>query len=300
MTQHLYKNNKAGISGLCAVVLLFTGIWTYPVQAQSLELTKTPEEATTRNYGVENSIPQPMEALQEIPGYVEKSGEKGLPVDIRREAMKEAALSYGARGGLAARSYEIRKELDVRASYLDKVFNFRQLLIAAPSGFMIEPPIISESLNALLIEGDGQSAAVSDAIYRINENVKIVSAPKNWRTYLERGWGKVEEPPEILRPKNEEERIFWRDLVKKGWIEGYSQGSEVFEEDLNRLAADFDGMVRYRKLLAQGMVSAPFAQQIDRGVTGEAETMRIGDRAVVITGTPQLISGSQTWQPASR
>ncbi|MBE2190759.1 MAG: type IV secretory system conjugative DNA transfer family protein [Alphaproteobacteria bacterium] len=241
-----------------------------------------------------------MEALQEIPGYVEKSGEKGLPVDIRREAMKEAALSYGARGGLAARSYEIRKELDVRASYLDKVFNFRQLLIAAPSGFMIEPPIISESLNALLIEGDGQSAAVSDAIYRINENVKIVSAPKNWRTYLERGWGKVEEPPEILRPKNEEERIFWRDLVKKGWIEGYSQGSEVFEEDLNRLAADFDGMVRYRKLLAQGMVSAPFAQQIDRGVTGEAETMRIGDRAVVITGTPQLISGSQTWQPASR
>ena len=82
--------------------------------------------------------------------------------------------------------------------------------------------------------------------------------------------------------------------------EGYSQASEVFEEDLNRLASDFDGMVRYRKLLAQRMVSPPFAQQIDRGVTGEAQTMRIGDRAVVITGTPQLISGSQEWQPASR
>ncbi|HNQ92190.1 MAG TPA: type IV secretory system conjugative DNA transfer family protein, partial [Alphaproteobacteria bacterium] len=65
--------------------------------------------------------------------------------------------------------------------------------------------------------------------------------------------------------------------------------------------ADFDGMVRYRKLLAQGMVSPPFAQQIDRGVTGGDDgAMRIGDRAVVITGTPQLISGSQEWQPASR
>ncbi|MCB1558480.1 MAG: type IV secretory system conjugative DNA transfer family protein [Alphaproteobacteria bacterium] len=238
--------------------------------------------------------------MQEIPGYIEVDGVVGLPMDIRKEALKEAALSYGARGGLAARSFEIRKELDTRADYLDKVFNFRQLLIAAPSGFMIEPPIISESLNALLIDGDGQSAAVSDAIYRIHENVKIVSSPRNWRTYLERGWGEVEEPPEILRPKNDEERMEWRNNVKIGWKEGYSQASEVFEEDLNRLASDFDGMVRYRKLLAQRMVSPPFAQQIDRGVTGEAQTMRIGDRAVVITGTPQLISGSQEWQPASR
>ncbi|HOO50618.1 MAG TPA: type IV secretory system conjugative DNA transfer family protein [Alphaproteobacteria bacterium] len=253
-----------------------------------------------REFEAESSVPKTLTQMQEIPGYIEVDGVVGLPMDIRKEALKEAALSYGARGGLAARSFEIRKELDTRADYLDKVFNFRQLLIAAPSGFMIEPPIISESLNALLIDGDGQSAAVSDAIYRIHENVKIVSSPRNWRTYLERGWGEVEEPPEILRPKNDEERMEWRNNVKIGWKEGYSQASEVFEEDLNRLASDFDGMVRYRKLLAQRMVSPPFAQQIDRGVTGEAQTMRIGDRAVVITGTPQLISGSQEWQPASR
>ena len=249
----------------------------------------------------ELSIPKTLKDLQEIPGYKSlKDDKKEMPFDIRKESLKEAALSYGARGGLAARSYEINKSMAGRGVYMDKVYDFRQLLIAAPSGFMIEPPIISESLKALLIEGDGQKAAVADAIYQINENVKIVSAPRNWRQYLERTWGPVEEPPEILRPKDEKERIEWRANVKKGWLEGFEQADEVFGQDLNRLQYEFSGMVRYRQLLAQGMVSAPFAQQIDRGVTGENATMRVGDRAVVITGVPELITESQRWQPANR
>lgn len=251
----------------------------------------------------ETSVPKALKDLQEIPSSkLDSDDSKKMPFDIRRESMKEAALSYGARGGLAARSYEINKEIKGRTSYLDRVYDFRQLLISAPSGFMIEPPIISESLKALLIEGDGQKAAVADAIYRINENVKIVSAPRNWRQYLERTWGPVEEPPEILRPKDDAERAEWRKNVEKGWAEGYEQADEVFEQDLNRLFADFSGMVRYRQLLAQGMVSAPFAQQVDRGITGDRKdaSMRVGDRAVVITGVPQLITESQRWQPANR
>lgn len=262
---------------------------------------------------VEDPLPPTLEEIQEIEGYKEpKSGDKTpLPIDIRLEALKEAALSYGARGGLASRSFEIRKDLDKRASYLDKIYDFRRLLIAAPSGLLIEPPVISESLNALLIENDGQTAAVADSIYMINQNVRIVSAPRQWRAYLERGWGVVEKPPEILRPKNAEERKIWRELAEKGWIEGRAQADEVFEQDLNRLSAEFSGMVRYRQLLAQGMVSPPFAQQLDRGVTGVASntgnngapitsTMRVGDRAVVITGVPELITGSDQWRPASR
>jgi defect-in-organelle-trafficking protein DotC len=252
----------------------------------------------------ELALPKTLTELQEIEGYKppkDADPKKEMPFDIRKQSLKEAALSYGARGGLAARSYEINKNIGDRATYMDKVYDFRQLLIAAPSGFMIEPPIISESLKALLIEGDGQKAAVADAIYQINENVKIVSAPRNWRQYLERTWGPVEEPPEILRPKDAKERAEWRINVKAGWLEGLEQADEVFAQDLNRLQYEFGGMVRYRQLLAQGMVSAPFAQQIDRGVTGDANaTMRVGDRAVVITGVPELITESQRWQPANR
>ena len=258
-------------------------------------------KSVTRSPDVEQQLPKTLSELQEIPGYVEpKNGKATMPVDIRKEAIKEAALSYGARGGLASRSYQINKQIDARASYLNKVYDFRQLLVAGPSGFMIEPPIITESLNNLLIEDGGQKAAVADAIYKINKNVNIVSAARHWRQYLERTWGAVEDPPEILRPKNADERKLWRDMVKQGWAEGITQADEVFEQDLARLDADFSGMIRYRQLLAQGMISQPFAQQIDRGVTGAGPAMRVGDRAVVITGVPQMITESKRWQPASR
>lgn len=226
--------------------------------------------------------------------------DSGLPFDIRKDAIREAAISYGARGGLAWRTYNIRKQMEKRTSYMDRVFDFSQLLIPAPSGLLIEPPIITESIDAMLIEGDGQQAAVSDRVYNIIMNARIVSAPRTWRNYLERTWDVVEPPPDILRPENAEERALWAELVEKGWKEGVRQADEIFEEDLNLLLADFRGMVRYRLLLAQGMISPPYALQVDRGITGGGEEMRVGDRAVQITGVPELVTGFEQWQPASR
>ena len=248
-----------------------------------------------------NAVPQGLKHLQNLPRDNQiVEGETGMPFDIRRDALKEAAISYGARGGLAWRTYYIRLELEKSARSLDKVYDFSRLLIPAPSGLLIEPPVISESLNAMLIEGDGQQAAVSDAVYNIVNNAKIVSAPRTWRNYLEREWGEVEPPPDILRPENNEEQKIWNELVEKGWGEGLRQADEIFQDDLNVLQADFQGMIRYRILLTQGMVSPPYALQVDRGVTGGGDEMRVGDRAVQITGVPELITGSEQWQPASR
>jgi defect-in-organelle-trafficking protein DotC len=53
-------------------------------------------------------------------------------------------------------------------------------------------------------------------------------------------------------------------------------------------------------LLAQGMVSPPYALQVDRGITAENDRMRVGDRAVAITGKPEFVPGTEKWQPASR
>lgn len=223
-----------------------------------------------------------------------------LPFDIRGEAMKEAALSYGMRGGLAWRTFEIRMELDTRAAYLDKVYDFRQLLIPAPSGLLIEPPIISEAENAMIIDARGIEAAVSDKIYNINKNARIVSSARLWNNYLERDWGEVTPPPDILRPNDDYERAKWIGWVNEGWVKGVEQADEIFEADLNQLVADYQGMVRYRMLLAQGMVSPPYALLVDRGVTGGGTEMRIGDRAVQITGMPEFVPGSESWQPASR
>lgn len=223
-----------------------------------------------------------------------------LPLDIKLDSQREAARSYGARGGLAWRTWYIRREMETRARYLDKVFDFRQLLIPASSGLLIEPPVISEAMDALLIDNRGMEAAVADRVLNIGQNARIVSAPRTWRSYLERQWGSVEPPPDILRPSNKKERDEFAKNVRSGWEMGVDQADEIFQADLNKLIADYQGMVRYRSLLAQGMVSPPFAMQVDRGVTGGGNEMRIGDRAVSITELPKLQTGFQEWQPANR
>lgn len=228
------------------------------------------------------------------------NGDTGLPFNIREGAIKEAALSYGARGGLAARTFEIRKELDSTSSYLDKVFDFTQLLIPAPSGLLIEPPIVTADENAMIIGAGGQEAAVADRIYKINVNAKIVAAARRWENYLERDWGDVTPPPDILLPETKEEREAWVKYVREGWDKGYEQANEIFQDDLLQLTADYQGMVRYRVLLTQGMITPPYALQVDRGVTGGGTSMRVGDRAVQITGRPEFKTGASEWQPASR
>ncbi len=243
--------------------------------------------------------PPSLSELQSLPKE-NKNIESGMPIDIRGDAMKESALSYGARGGLAWRTFEIRQEMETRARYMDKVFDFRQLLIPAQSGLLIEPPVISEQLDAMIIDSSGQNAAVADQVLNIGRNARIVSAPRTWRAYLERQWGDVSPPPDILRPENPLERDQWNAAVAEGWKAGVQQADDIFQTDLNKLVADYQGMIRYRTLLSQGMVSPPYALQTDRGVTGGGSEMRVGDRALTITAPPALKPQYNQWSPADR
>ncbi|MDR3424646.1 MAG: type IV secretory system conjugative DNA transfer family protein [Alphaproteobacteria bacterium] len=228
----------------------------------------------------------------------EKTGALGL--QIRADAQREAALSYGARGGLAHRTFEIQRRLAEYDSSLSKTFDFSRLLVAAPSGLLIEPPIVSEAQRAVLVNSGGQAAAVADRIYRINRVARIVTAARNWHLYLERDWGRVDPPAAILLPKTDEEKAAWAAYVKQGWQEGIKQAEETFESDVDLLTNDFIGMVRYRELLAQGMISPPYALADNRGVTGGGSEMRVGDQGVTITGQSSLIPKSSAWTPASR
>lgn len=239
--------------------------------------------------------------------------EKDLALKIRRDSMRDSALSYGARGGLAWRTKYIMDQLKSSSSAMDKAFNFRRLLIKAPSNMYIEPPIISEALNNFLVLPSGIEAAAADAIYQITNQARIVSTSRDWRQYLERDWKKVASPPDILLPENDRERENWRRWISEGWDEGVKQADEIFQSDIDLLIADFEGMVRYRKLLAEGKVSAPYATMVDRGVSStKVQTvignrpvnittqMRVGDRALRITAPSSLREGNQgeEWQAA--
>lgn len=251
-------------------------------------------------------VPPELEHLQEIKTYGPDAGISDdiptleISLEMRREAQREAALSYGARGGLSKRNYQISERLKGYEGGLDQVFRFRALLIRAPSGMLIEPPIVSEALDTIKVTQRGAEAAVADRIYNINKEAAIVTAPRDWRHYLVQDFGAVAPPPKILWPANAQEQIKWDQWVAQGWRKGFEQADEIFEANLNRLVADFDGMVRYRMLLAQGMISQPYALHEDRGVTGDQATMRVGDRALRITGPSRFQTGSETWKPADR
>lgn len=256
----------------------------------------TPESSPAHD----ETTPSDLNALMNEQRSSEQSEQARFAQKIRMDALREAALSYGARGGLARRTWEIRQKLDANATNLDMTYNFRALLMAAPSGLLIEPPIVTESQQNVIVSPDGQEAAVTDMMLKIGREARIVTAAREWRTYLERDWGKVEPPPNVLLPKNDEERLAWAKWVAQGWEAGYKQGDEVFQADIDRMVRDYTGMVRYRWLLAQNMISAPFALQEDRGVTGGGDQMRIGDRALSITGQSQLQARPENWQAVPR
>ncbi len=244
--------------------------------------------------------PMPLADLQQRVGDETDVKPDSLGLQIRADALHEAGLSYGARGGLAFRTFEIQRRLAEYDLSLSKTFDFNRLLIAAPSGLLIEPPIVSEGDRAVIVKSGGQAAAVADRVFRINRVARIATASRNWHLYLERDWGHVEPPPGILAPKSDEEWLAWRSYTKQGWEAGIKQAEETFESDVDRLTNDYIGMVRYRELLAQGMISAPYALADDRGVTGGGSEMRVGDKGLTITGPSALIPRSDKWTPANR
>jgi defect in organelle trafficking protein DotC len=246
------------------------------------------------------SPPPPVLADLEEQTQGEEGRNDQLGLQIRGDAMREAGLSYGARGGLAFRTYEIQRRLAEYDTSMSKTYDFNRLLIAEASGLLVEPPVVSEADRAVIVKAGGQAAAVADRVYRINKVARIVTGARNWRLYLERDWGRVDPPPAILLPRDDIERAAWREYVKQGWEEGVRQAEETFEADLDRMTADYLGMIRYRELLAQGMITPPFTLADERGITGGGSEMRIGDRGLSITGQSQLVPQGNKWTPAPR
>lgn len=212
---------------------------------------------------------------------------------IRLDSIKEAALGYGARSGLARRSYEIGKVLYDNQVLLDNVFNFNALLLDRS----VMPPVLSEAKNNLK-QPDGDTIRVADATYKIERQAVFVTSPPNWREYLIRDYRyKADLPADLLLPKNDGEKKIWQQYVVQGWDTGVNQANSIFEQSLGRLARDFKGMILYRSLLAKGMIGKPYVAEANLGVTGDGNAMNVNDRILRITAKPQLETNPVAWKP---
>ncbi len=210
---------------------------------------------------------------------------------IRSKALEDTAMSLGAQGGLAFAAGEINKRLEKDRWYLDTIYNFNGMMLSHG----VLPPILAESSNNLNL-ADENTLRISDKTYQIIQQARFATVPPNWRNYIWLHYSKPELPDKVLLPRNSEERKAWRAAVQAGWEKGIEQAYSIFQQNLARLKRDYNGMILYRKLLQQHMVSAPFVSRAELGVTGDGNNMHVNDQVLRITAHPQLQTDTKNWR----
>jgi defect in organelle trafficking protein DotC len=238
--------------------------------------------------------PPTLEAVQAV--QIQRIEPGNLARDLRRNSVRDAALSMGARAGLARRMYEIRLITDREISKLDAIWNFRPLMV----GDNVVPPVLAEARDPFKQDG-GEIIRTADRSYRILAQAHFSSTPPHWREYLIRDFTVSLDPPHpSLLPKDEAEKTLWEQSVAEGWKEGRNQADQIFERDLNRLKRDYEGMILYRVLLRSNMVSLPYVAKSTLGVTGDRETLHINDSVLRITALPEFNREPSEWKPQPR
>ena len=238
---------------------------------------------------------------------------------IRAEAIKEAAASLGARGGLARKLHEISEILNAKKDVLDRQFDFAKLTlsIAMEKGkplthpdpkngngeyAMILPPVVVTGVDADSFPNEDEMR-IADRTYKIINKAKIVPVDKqtklpvvpNWRNYLIFSFTEIQKPHESLLPRNESEKRLWDEWVKKGWDDGYKLGDRMFKDGYAKLRRDFAGMEEYHLAYSEGKISRPQVAQLFMGITGGGTELRENDRVVRITDHSSFETNSDKW-----
>jgi defect-in-organelle-trafficking protein DotC len=241
--------------------------------------------------------PPSLEQLQAArPG---DQGSDGLEVG-RAETLRQAALTFGAQGGLAARSFAINEMLRRHEAQLNSVYDFRPLVLPVGSGqTLMRPPIIAEAQMALALGENGQVARETSCIFEITREAQLTSAPPDWRAYLVRSWGTPARPADAALPRTRKEVDYWNRVLAEGWAQGERQAVEIFLSDLGRLQRDIVGMARYRVLLRVGLVEEPRVAFEATATAGGRARLAINDRTVRITDQPGLQSNRRRWRPGA-
>ena len=205
----------------------------------------------------------------------------------RRAAMRDAAISFGMQSGLVRRTHELRELLEGFERQLDRIYRFDRLLITR-DGFLVSPPVVVETNAAFRLAEHGKRAATARRVLRIAREAEVLGGPPGWREYFERTWEAPRPPSAVLFPRTPDEEPLWREWVSEGWSEGTRLAEDTFESDLDRLNRDFVGIVTWRILERQRIVTAPGVEVTSTAVVGGGAEMRVDARELEIREDARL------------
>jgi defect-in-organelle-trafficking protein DotC len=220
------------------------------------------------------------------------NGETGTDTSqIRFKSLEDTAMSMGAQAGLAAAAKQIDDNLEKDNKQLEALFNFNGMMLSHG----VLPPVLTQGDNSLNL-ADPDTIRVADKTYKIVKQARFATTPPNWREYLWQSFATPEIPHRVLLPTNAAERQIWRKAIALGWEKGTQQAYSIFQQSLATLKRDYNGMILYRKLLQENMITAPYVSKTDLGVTGTGDDMRINDQVLRISEHPQLQTNSNGWK----
>jgi len=237
--------------------------------------------------------PPSLEAMQALrPDSLPGEGADGL----RAEMVCQQAKSYGARGGLAARSFAIKDVLRRYEPQMDVAFDFGELMVPATARTALVPPVVTEAQMAFALGEGGQTARETGRIYQITRRARLAAVKPNWRAYLVRDWSAPTPPPDVARPRTDKEAAAWTRCVAQGWADGERLATDNFLTDLAMLGSDLIGMARYHVLLRAGLVEQPRVALRHIRVQGGGTDMRVNDTQIQITGQRGLNPDQGRWR----
>lgn len=238
--------------------------------------------------------PPSLEALQALrPLVLADKGADGL----RSKALCEQAESYGAQGGLAAKSFALTEMLRRYEAQLDQAFDFAPLVREVGPRTLFVPPVITEAQMAFALAEGGQQARTTGRVYEIRQQGELAAVKPNWRSYLVPVVSPPAAPPDQMRPRTDKEAKLWQDCVTKGWAEGEGLAVTNFLSGLGELATAWHGMARYLVLEKHGLVDRLDVAVKRLKTTGGGNRMGIDDATTTIRKQPGLNSNPQRWRP---
>jgi defect-in-organelle-trafficking protein DotC len=242
------------------------------------------------------AAPQEPMGLREILKVEPRSPDSLKIPQIRYNAIRETAVTYGAQAGLARRSFEIQAKLEKQASSLDAIYNFLPLMIDGN----VVPPVLTET-SAIYDQSSEDMLRVIGKVYRIEQQARFAYAPPNWRSYMLTGFDFDTNLVAAVAPQTEDEKALWRAGVEEGFKVGTEQAEEILRQNFATLKRDFEGMVLYHRMLDNGMVTKPYVASnktnVGRSVDG---SMHIGEVFMRITVVPDFVDESSKWKQGQR
>ncbi|MBQ7739218.1 MAG: type IV secretory system conjugative DNA transfer family protein [Desulfovibrionaceae bacterium] len=207
--------------------------------------------------------------------------------NYRNQILSETAKAYGFQAGFSFQYAKLLGEVEQHRAKFGQIFDFRRLLLDN----RVLPPVIRASGQATLLESPVLAREV-EAQYKIVADARIISRPPSFEDYL---WAETQvlTPSQNIVPKTKAENKLWEKSLAEGFSGGIEHAYSVFEEAMDRLIADYRGILQFKLLAKQGLVSLPILASGEPTVQVGTKVLSVNEKIFRLTMPAAFIGGKK-------